>query len=94
MKPATQRQERFAARVSPTMKALLQEAAELEGCSLTDYVLQSATEAAKRTIREHAVLELSQRDCAVFVEALLHPPMPNNHLQEAAQYYKRVVGQQ
>jgi uncharacterized protein (DUF1778 family) len=88
----TQKQERLEARVSPAMKALFQEAAALEGRSLTDFVVNSAAEAARRTIREKELLDLSQRDREVFVEALLHPPTPNTHLQRAAQHYEQVYG--
>ena len=92
VKRTLQRNERLEARVSPEMKALFQEAAALEGLSLTEFVVNSAAEAAKRTIREREFLDLSKRDRAVFVEALLHPPTPNARLQQAAQHYEQVFG--
>ncbi len=48
-----QRAERLEARVSRETKALCQKAATLEGRSLTDFLVTSVVEAAKRIIREN-----------------------------------------
>ena len=90
----TRKNERLEARISADMKALCQEAATLEGLSLTDFVVHSAVEAAKRTLRDRTVMELSQRDQRAFVEALLHPPAPSARLRQAAQRYEHMFGQQ
>ena len=92
-KPIPHKHERLEARVSAEVKALLQEAATLEGRTLTDFIVQAVTEAAKCTLRERDVIELSQRDREAFVNALLHPPTPSARLQSAAQHYKQVFGQ-
>jgi uncharacterized protein (DUF1778 family) len=87
------RRERLEARVSPETKALFQEAATLEGRSLTDFVVSSAVESAKRVIRERELMGLSRRDRMAFVDSLLNPPAPNARLQKAARRYKQVLGQ-
>ena len=46
----------------------------------------------KRILRERDMIDLSQRDRKAFVESLLNPPRPNQHLREAARRYVRVVG--
>ena len=84
--------ERLEARVSAEAKALCQQAASLEGRSLTDFIVGSAVESARRILRERALIELSQRDQNAFVEALLNPPLPGQPLQEAARRYDRVLG--
>jgi uncharacterized protein (DUF1778 family) len=73
-------------------KELLQRAAELEGRSLTDFVVSSAQEAARRIIQEHEVMLLNARDREVFVKALLAPPAPNAKLRRAARRYKQQHG--
>jgi uncharacterized protein (DUF1778 family) len=78
------RSERLEARVTRETKALCQKAADLQGSSLTDFVVNSAIEAAKRTVRENEFAELTQRDRIAFVEALLNAPEPNARLQKAA----------
>ena len=68
------------ARVSrrrPT-KALIERAAQLERRKLTDFCMTALTDAARRTIAEHETLVLSDRDRAVFFDALVNPPAPAN----------------
>ncbi|MFC3216335.1 type II toxin-antitoxin system TacA family antitoxin [Novosphingobium panipatense] len=43
-------------------KALIEHAAALEGRSITDFVLTSVQDAAKRAIAEHEVIQLSVKD--------------------------------
>jgi uncharacterized protein (DUF1778 family) len=84
--------ERLEARVSREAKALCQRAARLQGLTLTDFVVNSAVEAAKRTVRESEFLELSYRERVAFVEALLKAPtIPNAKLRKAAKRYARVL---
>ena len=84
--------ERLEARVSAEAKALCQKAARLQGRTLTDFVVQSALEAAQRTVRESEFLNLSQRDRTTLVTALLNPPAPNAQLRKAAQRYRQTFG--
>lgn len=90
-KKTAQKGERLEARMSPTIKALCQKAAALQGRSLTDFVTNSAVEAAKLAIQESELLELSRRDRIAFVEALLNPPAPNTRLQKALHRHNRLV---
>ena len=87
--PSIARAERLEARITPGQKRLLQRAADLEGRSLTDFVVSSAQAAAKNVIEEHQVLRLSARDSERFVNALLNPPKPNENLLRAARRYKQ-----
>ena len=82
---------RLEARVTSEQKALLQRAADLSGQSLTDFVVASAQEAARRAIEAHAVVRLSAEDSRRFVELLLNPPAPNEALREAAEAYRETV---
>jgi uncharacterized protein (DUF1778 family) len=84
--------ERLEARISKEQKELFQRAAELQGRTLTDFVISSVLDAAKRAIQEHEMMTLSVRDREVFVEALLNPPDPSNKLQAAAQRYRQKMG--
>ena len=80
--------ERLEARVSADLKAVLSRAAALEGRSLTDFVVTAAGEAARRVIREHDVIDLSERDQRAFARALLDPPAASPALAEAARRYR------
>ncbi|MEO0458104.1 MAG: DUF1778 domain-containing protein [Cyanobacteria bacterium P01_A01_bin.114] len=82
---------RLEARISPETKALLQRAADLEGRSLTDFVVASAQSAAYRVIEHHQTLKLSLEDSTSFVEAILGPPLPNDALKLAALRYQQQI---
>lgn len=86
-----QKVERLEARVSPDTKALCQKAAMLQGRSVTDFVISSAVEAAKRIIHENEFIELSRQDRIAFVETLLDPPVPSVRLREAVRRHGRTV---
>jgi len=79
--------ERLEARIPKNQKTVLLRAAAILGQSLTDFVLASATDAARRVIRESEILELSERDQAAFAETLLSPPKATDRLSRAARDY-------
>jgi len=90
----TARVARLEARISPDLKRRLEYAASLRGATLTEFVVQSAQEAATRTIRENEVLTLSERASAAFAEFLLNPPRPNQQAMAAAKRYKTLLGKE
>ena len=85
------REERLEARVTRDQKALFQKAANLQGRTVTDFVVHSAQEAAVRLIQERTVMTLTERDQAVFIGALLAPTVPTGRLAKAAESYKRLA---
>ena len=87
-----QKAERLEARIPAPLKRIFMRASNLEGQTLTDFVLQAATEAARRVIREHEILDLSQRDQLAFAEAIVNPPEANPALKMAARRYRRRSG--
>lgn len=80
--------ERLEARVTREQKKLIERAAELEGRSITDFLIASAQSAAKQVIQEHEVLRLTAKDREVFVQALLNPAQPTAKLRQAVRRYK------
>lgn len=87
-KPKTARLE---ARISVDEKKLFQQAAALQGQSMTEFLVSCVHDAAKRTVQEHELLELSVRDRKVFVAALLKSPAPGKRLRKAARRYKSTM---
>lgn len=90
----TARAARLEARISPELKRRLEYAASLRGATLTEFVVQSAQEAATRTIRENEVLTLSAGARVAFAEMLLNPPRPNRKALAAAKRYKTQFGKE
>ena len=84
---ATARTDRLEARIPGDLKAIMVRAAALQGQTLTDFVVASASETARRVIRESEVLQLSERDQIAFAQALLNPPEPSERMKAAARRY-------
>ncbi len=73
--------------ISPEMKVLWQKAADLQKCSLNDFVIFTVQEAACKIIEQHQILKLTMEESEAFAEALLNPPPPNEALKTAAFRY-------
>ena len=71
------------ARVSPEIHALLKRAAELQGRTLTDFLVTAAQEAANRAIEQAEIVRLSLADQECFAQALLSPRAPAPALERA-----------
>ncbi|BEV15907.1 DUF1778 domain-containing protein [Herbaspirillum sp. DW155] len=74
---------RLEARISPELQQLLKRAAEIEGRTLTDFVVAAVQEAAQRAIEQAEVIRLSLEDQQRFADALLSPPPPSAALRRA-----------
>ena len=85
------RTARLEARITPDALAIVRRAAELQGRSVSDFVVAAAREAASRTIEETQLIRLSIEDQQRFVELLLNPPAPNAALLRAAEAHKRLA---
>jgi uncharacterized protein (DUF1778 family) len=90
--PAGPRSERLEARISSEQKALFLRAAELQGRTLTDFVIASVHESAVKAIAELEAIRLTAADSLAFAEALLNPREPIPELRTAAERYRKMVG--
>ncbi len=86
------RSERLQQRVTPEVKELLQQAADLAGRSLSDFVISSAQEVAERKLTEHRVITLTAEDSRVFAEAILNPAPANDKLRAAMRRHRSTTG--
>jgi uncharacterized protein (DUF1778 family) len=85
------RTARIEARISPDALAIVKRAAEIQGRSVSDFVVAAAQEAAHRTIEETEIIRLSVEDQRALAEALINPPEPAPALVRAAERYRRIV---
>ena len=83
---------RLEARLPNDVHALLKRAAEIEGRTLTDFVVSAAREAACRTIEATEIIRLSVEDQRQIAEALLNPPEPTPALKKAFQRRRELLG--
>lgn len=84
---------RLEARITPDLQALLKRAAELEGRSVTDFVVTAAQEAAERRVEQAQVIRLSLDDQRAFVDAILSPPEPTAALRRAFQRHRELIAE-
>ena len=85
------RTARLEARIAPDALEIVRRAAEIEGRSVSDFVVTAAQEAARRTIAEAHLIRLSLDDQRAFVEAILDPPAPNDAMRRAAAAHRDLV---
>jgi uncharacterized protein (DUF1778 family) len=74
---------RLEARISTDLHAMLKRAAELQGRTMTDFVVSAVQDAAQRAIEQADVMRLSLADQECFAQSLLSPPEPAPALQRA-----------
>ena len=86
------RTARIEARITPDALALVRRAAELQGCSLSDFLVTAAQNAAYKTIEEANIIRLSVEDQVRFVELLLNPPAPSPTVLRALERNRELFG--
>ena len=84
-KGKTTKNARLEFRIPDTQKALIEDAAQLQGVSVSDFLASVAHREAVKIIQESAAIQLSREESARFVEALLSPPAPSAALQKLMQ---------
>jgi uncharacterized protein (DUF1778 family) len=89
--PSATSTARLEARISTELHAMLKRAAEIQGRTMTDFVVSAVQEAAQRAIEQAEVIRLSQADSRRFAEALLSPPPPTPALERAFERRRRLV---
>lgn len=85
------RVERLGFRVDEATKDLIERAAYLSQRKVSDFCVSALADTARRTIAEHEMLMLSERDRDAFFDALINPPAPSDRLQRALADHKRRV---
>ena len=85
------RTARLEARISPDALTLVKRAAEIQGRSVSDFVVAAAQAAANRTIEEAQIIRLSVEDQRAFAEAILDPAPPSAALRRAAEAHRALI---
>jgi uncharacterized protein (DUF1778 family) len=91
MPSETGRSARLEARIAPETLAVVRRAAELQGRSVSDFVVAAAQDAAQRTIEDAHVIRLSIEDQRRFVDLLLDPPPLNSAMERAREAHERLA---
>lgn len=83
--------DRLEVHISYKQKKQFQQAANLLGRTLTDFVISSLQETALRVVQEQKITKLTSNDSQIFIQTLLSPPLPNKHLRNAVKEYQNAV---
>ena len=89
--PQPARTARVEARIAPDALAIVRRAAELQGCSLSDFLVAAALRDAQRTIEEADLLRLSVQDQTRFARALLDPQPLAPAMERALDARRRLI---
>ena len=87
----TVRSERINLRLSEPAKRRIEQAASVEGKTVSAFIVSSALENAEKTVRRHETIALAREDATRFFEALSNPPPPNDCLRAALEEHARRV---
>lgn len=82
---------RLEARIAPEVHALLKRAAEIEGRTMTDFVISAASAAARHAIAEVEIIRLSREGQEAFAKALLDPPKAAPAMERAFSNRERLL---
>jgi uncharacterized protein (DUF1778 family) len=85
------RSTRLEARLSPAALAVVKRAAEIEGRSVSDFVVTAARQAAQRTIAETQIIRLSLAHQRELADALASPSKPAPALRRARAAHRRLI---
>lgn len=88
---AAEERGRITARVSSLLVEKLQEAADLSGATLNQFLVQAAVEKADRIIERERAIRFTVEDAAMFIDMLDNPRAPNEALAKAYERYKKKV---
>lgn len=79
------------ARIPSETHALLKRAAEIQGRSLTDFVVTAAQEAATRVVEDAGVVRLAMADQERFADALLKPGQLAPAMERARRRHRALI---
>ncbi|MEO7717323.1 MAG: DUF1778 domain-containing protein [Capsulimonas sp.] len=85
------RTARIEARIAPQALEIVRRAAELQGRSVSDFVVAAAEALAHKTIEEAHIIRLSVEDQHRFAELLLDPPALSPAMHRAKAAHARLI---
>ncbi|MDR1850085.1 MAG: DUF1778 domain-containing protein [Zoogloeaceae bacterium] len=87
----TQSMARLEARISTVLHTMLKRGAEIQGRSMTDFVVTAVQEAAQRAIQDAEAVRMTLAGQPRFADALLSPKSPSPALQRAFERRKKLL---
>ncbi len=83
--------KRITARVSENVRVALEQAADVLGATVNQFVVQAAYQEAQRILERESVIRLSQKDARRILALLDSPPKPAKALKSAVKRFRGSV---
>jgi len=80
--------QRISARMPLHVYDMLSQAAEVNGATVNQSLVQSALEKAQKVMERERFIRMTTRSARLFFDALENPPEPNEKLRHAIKAYK------
>ena len=87
------RSQRLEARIAPEALATVRRAAEIQGRSVSEFVVAAARDAAQKTIEETQLLRLSLAAQETIADLLLNPRPPGPALERAFAAHRELISE-
>lgn len=85
------RSDRLEARIHPDTLTLVKRAAEIQGRSVSDFVVAAAEQAARQAIEDTQIIRLSVEGQMKFAEMLLNPRELTPGLKRAREAHEKLI---
>lgn len=89
--PSKSATARLEARISPDLHSTIKRAAEIQGRTMTDFVVHALQSAASQAIEQAQQVRLTLEDQEAFANALIEPPQANAALERAFAKAKQLL---
>lgn len=89
--PSKSATARLEARISPDLHSSIKRAAEIQGRTMTDFVVHALQSAASQAIEQAQQVRLTLEDQEAFANALIEPPQANAALERAFAKAKQLL---
>ncbi len=85
------KENRLEIRTSHQERRQFEEAAQLSGMKLSEFLRRTALEKSVEIIQKNNCLILSNQDRDAFLNSLQNPPKPNKKLKQAKKYHQQLI---
>jgi uncharacterized protein (DUF1778 family) len=83
--------DRIVSRIPRYNRVVIEKAAAIYGATINQFIVQSALDRASEIMSREELLQLSDHDAQIFLDAVDKPPLPNKELIEAINQHNRLI---
>jgi uncharacterized protein (DUF1778 family) len=91
MTKAADKDDRITARVSSHTKRTIEEAADILGATMNQFIVQAAFEKAEKIVEKARTLSFSKNEVSKLLDIISNPPKPNAALRKAAKRHAEIL---